>query len=224
MRAIDIAREMKISTSLIRLYEKEGMLPEVPRSSNGYRNYTWIHIEFVKCIRTMSKGFTTKQLKQLMRHIIKQDYVKAYWVINEIQAKLYQERNIILNMKNKLLAAKDSKDNLLTIGQLSKETGIPISTLRHWSREDMLDSIRHSENSYRLYPSSQIKKALIIYALKEYTLSQNQFYFIQDIQSMNINQLDFEEINLQIENYINKKCEQIYEGQNAMYELIHKII
>lgn len=139
MRAIDIAREMKISTSLIRLYEKEGMLPEVPRSSNGYRNYTWIHIEFVKCIRTMSKGFTTKQLKQLMRHIIKQDYVKAYWVINEIQAKLYQERNIILNMKN-------------------------------------------------------------------------------------INQLDFEEISLQIENYINKKCEQIYEGQNAMYELIHKII
>ena len=36
----DLAREVGIATSVVRFYERKGILPPAPRQGNGYRDYT----------------------------------------------------------------------------------------------------------------------------------------------------------------------------------------
>ena len=40
MNVSDVAREVGIAPSAVRFYERRGILPEAPRSANGYRRYT----------------------------------------------------------------------------------------------------------------------------------------------------------------------------------------
>jgi Cd(II)/Pb(II)-responsive transcriptional regulator len=51
MKIGELARQAKCGTETIRFYEKEGLLPEPPRSEGNYRSYEASHLERLRFIR-----------------------------------------------------------------------------------------------------------------------------------------------------------------------------
>ncbi|AKV00577.1 Transcriptional regulator, MerR family [Labilithrix luteola] len=55
----------------------------------------------------------------------------------------------------------------LTIGELSKRTGIPVKTLRFYSDEGLLPPARRSRSNYRLYDEEQVVRLDLVRTLRE---------------------------------------------------------
>lgn len=68
-------------------------------------------------------------------------------------------------VKNKPLVSKTQKS--LTIGQLAKETGESIATIRFWTREDLLKISGKTPGGYQLYSLDQITKVYLIRKLQK---------------------------------------------------------
>ena len=62
-----VAKQAGVNIETIRFYEREGLIPEPPRKSSGYRQYS---PEFVKRIlfikRSQTLGFSLKEIAELL--------------------------------------------------------------------------------------------------------------------------------------------------------------
>jgi MerR family transcriptional regulator, copper efflux regulator len=68
MRIGDLARLAGVSTSKIRFYEAEGLLPAASRLANGYRDYDGRAVAIVKFIgRARSLGFRLSEVAAHLR-------------------------------------------------------------------------------------------------------------------------------------------------------------
>lgn len=172
VRPIDIAKRLNISTSALRHYENWGILPPVERGINGYRIYTPIHIAYFECIRAMSPGFGVDTTVKVLRKLLHKEIDDALWIVNEAQASLHREKG----MAEKTIKVLDSKelDNLdargrrrwMTIGEVSKETSVPASAIRHWEKMGLISVSRDGDNGYRTFSPTQIRQILIIGTLR----------------------------------------------------------
>ncbi|NND00252.1 MAG: helix-turn-helix domain-containing protein, partial [Gammaproteobacteria bacterium] len=64
----ELAKSVGCHVETVRYYEKEGMLPEPPRSESGYRIYTPQHLRQLRLIRRAKElGFSQDQIKSLIR-------------------------------------------------------------------------------------------------------------------------------------------------------------
>ncbi|MEU0650570.1 MerR family transcriptional regulator [Streptomyces umbrinus] len=61
----------------------------------------------------------------------------------------------------------DDGTGLLTIGQLSRSTGLPVRTIRYWSDVGALPPVTRSEGGYRLYDSGAVARLELIRTLRE---------------------------------------------------------
>jgi DNA-binding transcriptional MerR regulator len=67
MRIGDLSRRTGVAASRIRFYEREGILPEAARGSNGYREYSDASMKTLKLIDGAQRlGFT---LGEIRRHL-----------------------------------------------------------------------------------------------------------------------------------------------------------
>ena len=67
LRSGDLARLVGISPDTLRLYERKGLLPRPPRSSNGYRSYPPEVVGRIRLIRAaLSIGFTLDELRNIL--------------------------------------------------------------------------------------------------------------------------------------------------------------
>lgn len=70
MTISEVSKKYNITADTIRYYEKEGLIPTVPRNKNGIRDFDenscgWI--EFIKCMR--SAGLEIETLKKICKFI-----------------------------------------------------------------------------------------------------------------------------------------------------------
>lgn len=106
MTISEVSRKYNITADTIRYYEKEGLIPAVPRDKNGIRDLDenscgWI--EFIKCMR--SAGLEIETLKR---------YVSLF----RQGTKTVKERKILLEeQRNKLL--KKQGDIKATLDRLN---------------------------------------------------------------------------------------------------------
>ncbi|MGP4045166.1 helix-turn-helix domain-containing protein [Streptomyces sp. 2A115] len=61
----------------------------------------------------------------------------------------------------------DDGTGLLTIGQLSRSTGLPVRTIRYWSDAGALPPVTRSEGGYRLYDAASVARLELIRTLRE---------------------------------------------------------
>ena len=62
-----LAQASKVGAETIRFYEREGLLPPTPRSTNGYRYYTQDTVQRLNFIRRAKKlGFNLNEIKELL--------------------------------------------------------------------------------------------------------------------------------------------------------------
>jgi DNA-binding transcriptional MerR regulator len=94
MRPIDIARQLGISTTTLRKYEDKGLVPQVQRSSAGYRLYTEKHIAYFICIREMLLAFDLTFIAKVMAKVKKGHIDEALWIANKAQTSFKVKNSI----------------------------------------------------------------------------------------------------------------------------------
>jgi DNA-binding transcriptional MerR regulator len=232
IRPIDIARKLNISTSSLRHYEEWGMIPKVERSASGYRIYTNEHVAYFECIRAMADGFGIWIVGEVLKKVMAKDVDSAFWLTNQAQSSLHNEKIIsektMQNIKEAsapLLSQNDERE-YLTINEISKETGIPITTIRHWEKVGLITTPRNKENKYRLFYKNHIRQILVIHALK--TSMYSYTYSLDGIKKI-IQELDFNDTEKlsKIANDFQKHLNQInhhqVRGVHQLYTLCKKL-
>jgi Fic family protein len=99
----------------------------------------------------------------------KDDYFKI--IFNAVDRSL----DICLKAKNSESSILDFKDiKLFKTGELAKEVGESNSTIRHWTKEGLLDVAKLTESGYQLYSISMIERIKKIQRLKKerYSLAE----------------------------------------------------
>ena len=92
MTIVEVSKKYNVTPDTIRYYEKIGLLPTIPRTKNGIRNFDeqscrWL--EFIKCMR--SAGM---EIEILMQYISL--YRKGKSTVNERKKLLEGQREKIL--------------------------------------------------------------------------------------------------------------------------------
>lgn len=186
VRPVTIARRLGISTTTLRKYEEMGLVPPVSRSASGYRNYTEEHIAYFICVRKMLPGFNLTIIAEILKEVMLQKIDAAYWIVNKAQADLRQEKIISENIVKHLYHGKELQTNrkqkILTINDISQETGVPATTIRYWDKVGLISAQRCTENNYRIFTSEHIRQVLAIYALKLSAINNRHRYFIDQVR------------------------------------------
>lgn len=172
IKPIDIARKLNISTSALRHYESWGIIPTVKRGANGYRIYTEVHVACFECIRALNDGIGMQKTAQIMKKTIHGEIKDALWILSECQAELYQDKRIaektvqaLETEEMNLIPPKKGKKGM-SIGEVSEQTLIPSSAIRHWEKVGLLTVSRDLDNGYRVFSPANLRQILIIRTLK----------------------------------------------------------
>lgn len=103
MKIGELAKKVNCSVQAIRLYEKEGLIPEPKRTDSGYRIYSEHFVDRIIFIKNaQSIGLTLKKIKELFE-LSKQETARG------VNAKLVLKKEIdILNEKIQTFTAVKS--------------------------------------------------------------------------------------------------------------------
>jgi len=103
MTISEVSEKYSLTADTIRYYEKEGLIPRVPRTKNGIRDFdeencSWI--EFIKCMR--NAGLEIETLKKYVT-LFKQ----GKKTIRERKLLLEEQRNKLLEKQKNINATLD---------------------------------------------------------------------------------------------------------------------
>lgn len=227
-RPIDIARKLNISTSSLRFYEEDGLVPTPARTPSGYRIYTEEHLYYFQAVRSLSLGFGYKVTHNVMRKIINKDMLGAFWLINDSQANLNKEKQVT-DQTLAMLTDKDfhaeldfPKRGWFTIGEVAAELNLSTTALRHWCLEGLLKPEKDPESGYRMFTYELFQKVLLIRVIKASTWS------LEDVRTM-LTRLDHQspekivDIAQQSLTYINQAIQRQLVGSHYLYVLCHEL-
>lgn len=230
IRPIDIARHLKISTTTLRGYEERGLVPPAHRSSAGYRIYTKEHLAFFTCIREMLPAFDLTFIGKVMAKVQGGQVDAALWMANKAQADLWSEKQTYKKTVEILL--HDHLDSItlnnMSIGEVSKETGIPVTTIRYWEKAGLLYPERNPANTYRIYTKEHIRQILTLNAIKLSIRTHRLKHFFRTMQETYeafdySNREDIARFLDQIANQLNQMNRHQIKGYSALYQLCQKV-
>ncbi|HWO96433.1 MAG TPA: MerR family DNA-binding transcriptional regulator [Bacillus sp. (in: firmicutes)] len=168
-----IAKTLNISTTTLRRYEEQDLIPEVPRTKSNHRIYTSIHFQAFTAIRALLKGYDIPIVYEVMRMVKNKSFEKALWLINEqqfhIQAEKQRVEEILTMVQNADFAKyKNMKlKECMSIGEAAEIAGVNTSAIRHWEYEGLVRSERNKDNGYRMFTLSELRKILVISSLRK---------------------------------------------------------
>lgn len=183
MRPIDIARRLRVSTTMLRHYEDLGIIPPVMRTPNGYRIYTDEHIAYFICIREMMHGFTLSEIAKMLKQVLENKHDEALWIANKAQSVLQNDKYVCEQIRLRFLRKKKTTvPKEFTIDAVSKITGIIPSTIRYWDKIGLISASRCAANNYRTFAQTHIDEILMIQALKLAMLARGEKYAVEQIR------------------------------------------
>jgi len=124
-----LAEEAGVNVETVRYYEREKLIPEPPRNSSGYRQYSAKDLKRLKFIKSAQKlGFSLKEISELLslkansKSACYEVRIMAKEKITLIEDKikdLEQIKNILVDLTDDCIKAKDS-DNCPIIDIINK--------------------------------------------------------------------------------------------------------
>lgn len=179
-----IAKQLNVSTTTLRRYEDQGLIPDVSRTASNRRCYTSIHVQAFITIRALLQGYEIPVVYDVMRKIKGQQMESALWAINQEQHKTQVEKERleeVLRMfrdvdlsKYKDLTVSDS----MTIGEVAQMAGVNPSAIRHWEQEGLISSNRNKDNGYRVFTLTELRKIILISSLRK------TVYYIENMKQL----------------------------------------
>ncbi|MBL1224876.1 MerR family DNA-binding transcriptional regulator [Enterococcus sp. BWR-S5] len=224
-RPIDIARKLNISTSLLRHYEKNELFPAPKRSKSGYRMYSETSFLYIQAVRTATLAYGYRTTKQLMEFIRQKEYSKMLWLINQEQYQLHQQKEIstqtlaLLHEEESDLITQMPRKGWITIGEAAERLSITETTIRHWTKEGLLEVTRDKESNYRKFDEQALRQLLIIRLIRASTWSLD---VVRDILATFKADSPAEMIQLAEEALLmlNIRLERAFISQRYLYQLI----
>lgn len=186
-----IANALNVSTTTLRRYEEQDLIPVVPRTDSNHRFYKSIHFQAFATIRALLKGYDIPIVYEVMRMIKNSRFAKALWLVNEqqfhIQVEKQRVEEILTMIQNTELTQykKVKLNEWMSIGEAAKIAGVNTSAIRHWENEGLVHSERNKENGYRMFSIPELRKILIISSLRK------TVYYIENMKIL-LNDLDTE--------------------------------
>lgn len=226
LRPIDIARKLKVSTTMLRHYEEFGMIPEVLRSPSGYRIFTEEHVAYFVCIREMMHGFTMTEIAHMLKPVMEGRIDEALWMANNAQVALQKDKYVCENIRKRFLQKKKkiTVEKEFTIDAVSKSTGIIPSTIRYWDNIGLISANRCTDNNYRSFTQKNVDEILIIQALKLAMRARGERYAVEQIRKT-MEQFDFDNADhiAAIVSSIEKHLSQLNRAQIRSISALYKL-
>ncbi|MFD5020558.1 MerR family DNA-binding transcriptional regulator [Paenibacillus sp. NPDC058367] len=139
-----IAKKLNVSTTTLRRYEDQGLVPEVPRTPSNRRCYTDIHVQAFITIRELLQGYEIPVVYDVMRKIKARQIEDALWSINQEQHNTQTEKHRLEDVLRMFRNADLSKyndlevTNAMTIGEVAQMAGVKPSAIRLGNKKALL--------------------------------------------------------------------------------------
>jgi MerR family mercuric resistance operon transcriptional regulator len=124
-----LAKKAGVNVETVRYYEREKLIPEPPRNSSGYRQYSSKDLKRLKFIKSAQKlGFSLKEISELLSlkansksacHEVRIMAEEKITLIEDKIKDLEQMKNILVDLTDDCIKAKDS-DNCPIIDIINK--------------------------------------------------------------------------------------------------------
>ncbi|MCJ8014825.1 MerR family DNA-binding transcriptional regulator [Paenibacillus sp. KQZ6P-2] len=179
-----IAMKLNVSTTTLRRYEDQELIPDVPRTDSNRRCYTSIHVQAFVAIRALLRGYEIPVVYDVMRRIKNQDIENALWIINQQQHDTQLEKHrveeVLLMLRNADFSKYRNLDvtDSMTIGEVAQMAGVKPSAIRHWEQEGLITSERNKDNGYRVFTIMELRKIILISSLRK------TVYFIDNMKQL----------------------------------------
>ncbi|CAH1205833.1 MULTISPECIES: MerR family DNA-binding transcriptional regulator [unclassified Paenibacillus] len=169
----EMASALNVSTTTLRRYEEQGLIPDVPRTPGNRRTYMGVHLHAFVAIRSLLSAYDIPVVYAAMREIRQGEKLKALWLVNGQLTHAQSEKERVEKIWSMLRdsnrgnpMAADVPDGL-TIGKAAGLAGVNASAIRHWEKEGLIHSERDPMNGYRIYPANQTRRILLISSLRK---------------------------------------------------------
>ncbi len=152
-----IANALNVSTTTLRRYEEQDLIPVVPRTKSNHRFYTAIHFQAFIAIRILLKGYDIPIVYEVVRAIKNARFEEALWLVNEQQFHIQVEKQRVEEILTMIQNADFTKyknvklNEWMSIGEAAKLAGVNTSAIRHWEHEGLVQSERNKDNGYRMF-------------------------------------------------------------------------
>ncbi|ANV69827.1 MULTISPECIES: MerR family DNA-binding transcriptional regulator [Bacillus] len=221
-----IANVLNVSTTTLRRYEEQNLIPVVPRTESNHRFYTSIHFQAFITIRALLKGYDIPIVYKVMRMIKNVKFEEALWLINEQQFNVQVEKKRVEEILNMIQNADFTKyknvelNERMSIGEAANIAGVNTSAIRHWEHEGLVHSERNKENGYRMFPISELRKILVISSLRKTVYYiENMKSLLDDLETLHYGKIE-RSFQLALENLNNQLLLQ-FKGIEELMKYIH---
>lgn len=217
-----IAKMLNISTTTLRRYEDQGLIPEVPRTASNRRCYTAIHVQAFTTIRVLLQGYPIPVVYEVMREMRDGIAERAFWGINRQQFETQAEKQRVEEVLGMLRSAEFSKygnihvSDSMTIGEVARMVGVNRSAIRHWEQEGLIVSERNQVNGYRVFTRTELKKIILISSLRK------TVYYIDNMKQLlkELESQDFTKIERSFQLALEKLDERLKKQFHGIAELV----
>jgi DNA-binding transcriptional MerR regulator len=176
LRTSDIAKAVGVHPNTVRLYEQWGLLPPIPRTPGGYRQFTKFHLEQMRLARlAFADPWHGRRIRKSIVAVVKQaalgDLTGARDVANAHLALVRAERAQADAAADFLerWAAGESIEPMtapMQIGAAARLLDVSTDRLRNWERDGLIKVPRDPSNGYRRYGAAEIGRLRVIRLLR----------------------------------------------------------
>lgn len=170
LRTAELAAAAGVHPNTVRLYERLGLLPPVPRDANGYRRFSRHHLACLMLGRTALGGdwpgrAIRRSAVALVRAAATRRPSEVLPLAQAHLALVRAERARAVSAAEALRSwpPTDASGRAeLTIKKAASRLGLTADILRNWEKNGLLDVPRDPANGYRLYGEEHFRRCLVI--------------------------------------------------------------
>lgn len=182
--AADLGREQYTTSQLaaasgysaqqVRDLDQLGVIPPAVRQSNGYRQFTRLHVTALRAYRHLAIAVDPVVARATMRELRHLPMDDAFARIVALHVDLARSRDDALAALRALDSIIDESahdtpaapGDTMSITELSTALGVRSSTLRFWEQEGLITPERNEPLAARRYPPDAVRDARIVAALR----------------------------------------------------------
>jgi DNA-binding transcriptional MerR regulator len=182
----EIAKRVGVHANTVRLYERWGFLPPVPRSPSGYRLFTEDHLDQMRLARrALHGGWPGKTIRESALALVRRAAAgdlggaleQAHHHLELVQAERAQAEVAAELLEQWAQGAayrplRQAHGEGLWIGEAARLLDVTPDMLRNWERNGLLRVPRDTANGYRLYGPAEIGRLRVIRMLNKAGYSQ----------------------------------------------------
>lgn len=217
-----MAEILQVSTTTLRRYEDQDLIPDVPRTPGNHRYYGPAHFQAFTAIRVMLQGYEIPVVYEAMRMMKQGRTEQALWLLNEQQYQIQVEKQRVEEILAMIRNADFTRyrnvqlKEQMNIGEAATIAGVNTSAIRHWESEGLIHSVRNRDNGFRMFSLAELRKILVISSLRK------TVYYIDNMKSL-LNHLDTQD-NEQIERSFQLALENLNKRLAVQFKGIAEVV